>query len=372
MGTILEAINIFLYVYGVFFAFVALLGFGVQRNKERSYTSGSNILPEDITVLIPFRNESENLPALLECINALKYHPYQFIFINDHSEDGSQALVEAAKETLPITLISMEEGQTGKKNALRAGAKRVTTRYTLTWDADIVIAPEYFHRVAQLTDADMYILPAIFTSKSFFQSLFSFDVIVANAVNTGLAGWYRPIFASGANLLYSTRLFEDYDTHAKHGHISSGDDTFLLHDFIRNKADVRLSTDTRLAVKTEVPASFNAYFSQRLRWVSKTNALGDWLNTLMAIKQLLLMVAFVALLVWSAMHAFWFGLVYLLLCKCLTDFLIFSAYFKQTKQLRLLLLLPIAELWFPLYSLLLAIMVPFYKPKWKGREIVSS
>ncbi|GAB5416207.1 MAG: glycosyltransferase [Crocinitomicaceae bacterium] len=371
METILEAINIFLYVYGVFFAMIALLGFGMQRNKERGYNTGTKISLEEVTVLIPFRNEEENLPKLLESIQSLKQLPKRFVFIDDHSEDDSASLVNAVSDKLPITLIDLDGNSQGKKFALSEGAKQVATEFTLTWDADVVVAPNYFEGIASLSEADMYVLPALFSSKSFLQSLFTFDVVVANSVNAGLAGWRRPIFASGANLLYRTSSYQQFDSLKDHGHISSGDDTFLLRDFLRNKADIRVLTNPNVAIETNAPATFREYISQRLRWVSKTNALGDYLNTFIALKQLLLMLAFIGLIVWTVANSFWFGLGYLLLCKLITDFLVFSAYFKQVKQAKLLLMLPIAELWFPIYSIFLALLIPFYKPKWKGRTVVS-
>lgn len=371
METSIEWINYFLWGYGIFFALIALFGFSLQRNKERGYSEGEKMSANDVTVLIPFRNESENLPALLESIRNLALFPAEFIFIDDHSEDDSASIIKAQSEGLPIRIIQASTNSTGKKAALREGAKLVETEFTLTWDADVVVDSNYFKALQRVSEADMYVLPAIFSSKSFLQHLFTFDVVVANAVNTGLAGWRRPIFASGANLLYRTRIFEELDSIDKHGHISSGDDTFLLRDFTKNRAKVRLSTDPELAIVTPAPSDFKTYLSQRLRWVSKTNSLGDWLNTYIAVKQLLLMLAFVTLLVWTLLQGFWFGLIYLIACKTITDFLVFSAYFKQIKRSGLLLMLPFAELWFPLYSLLLAVLVPFYQPKWKGRKIVS-
>ncbi len=371
METTIEWINYFLWGYGIFFALVALFGFSLQRNKERGYSEGDKISANDVTVLIPFRNEEKNLPALLESIQNLSRFPAEFIFINDHSEDDSVAVLEARMEGFPIRIIHAPDGSEGKKNAIREGAKLVETTFTLTWDADVVVDENYFKALERMSEADMYVLPAIFSSKTFLQHLFTFDVVVANAVNTGLAGWRRPIFASGANLLYRTEMFERLDSIDRHGHISSGDDTFLLRDFTRNKAQVRLSSEPELAIKTPAPTTFREYLSQRLRWVSKTNALGDWLNTYIAVKQVLLMLAFVLLILWTVMQGFWFGLIYLVACKTITDFLVFSAYFKQIKRPGLLLMLPFAELWFPLYSILLTILVPFYKPSWKGRTIVS-
>lgn len=371
MGATLEWINYFLWGYGIVFATIALFGFSVQRNKERGYATGPKISAKDVTVLIPFRNEEQNVSVLLNSLQELTLFPAKIVFIDDHSEDDSLALVKSYESNLPIEIIRNPEGSEGKKAAIREGAKHVATEYTLTWDADIVVPSDYFKALERLSEADMYVLPAVFSSKSFMQHLYSFDVVVANAVNTGLAGWRRPIFASGANLLYKTSVFEELDSIRDHGHISSGDDTFLLRDFTRKKANVRMSTEPDLAVTTTAPTSFQEYLSQRLRWVSKTNSMGDWLNTIMASKQLVFMAVFIGLIALTIAHQFWFGLIYLIVCKTVTDFLVFSAYFKQIKRSRLLLVLPFAEIWFPLYSILLAVLIPFYRPKWKGRTIVS-
>lgn len=368
---IMEYVNLFLWLYGVFFAFVVLFGFAIQRNKERGYVVGEKIQSEEVTVLIPFRNEEKRLIGLLQSILQLEQLPYRFIFIDDHSDDASVGLIENTLLNLPFEIIQMKGRRQGKKHALREAAKLVDTEYTLTWDADIVVSPDYFCRLEDLGNADLYVLPALLTSENFLQRLFTFDVLVANAVNTGLAGWRRPIFASGANLLYRTECFEKYDSIDKHAHISSGDDTFLLRDFVQANADVRVVSSPAVAVKTPAPSTFQEYFQQRLRWVSKTNALGDSLNTVVAFVQLAFMVFFLALIVWAVVSVKWFYLLYLLICKMLTDLLVFGAYFKRIHYYKEMLLLPVAEIWFPIYSITLAVLIPFYKTEWKGRTVVS-
>jgi cellulose synthase/poly-beta-1,6-N-acetylglucosamine synthase-like glycosyltransferase len=58
--------------------------FGIQRlrvvNKNRKTMS-----LDEITVVIPFRNEAHNLEAFLNGIKSQRYQPEQWIFVNDHS-----------------------------------------------------------------------------------------------------------------------------------------------------------------------------------------------------------------------------------------------------------------------------------------------
>src|SRR3972149_10318722 len=49
-----------------------------------------------ISVIIAFRNEISNLPALLSALKEQEYPPilYEVILVNDHSDDGSDILVQ--------------------------------------------------------------------------------------------------------------------------------------------------------------------------------------------------------------------------------------------------------------------------------------
>ena len=369
---VLEFIIWYLIVYAVLIGVITLIGLGIQRNKEKVYEHQPEIDPSTITVLIPFRNEETRISVLLESILNLKQFPAEFIFIDDHSTDFSLKLIQEFREQLPhVSVISNPEMALGKKWALREGGKHVQTRYTLTWDADVVVASDYFEQIANLGHAEMYVLPAILEPKKVSHYIYEFDVVLANAFNAGLSGWSRPIFASGANLLYSTQTFEKLDSIAEHAHIASGDDTFLLRDFVNAKVDVRVHTSPELAIRTETPQSFGEYLNQRLRWVSKTNALNDALNTYVAILQFLLTAIFLGLLITTAVFCQWENLVYLLSSKILADFVLFFPYFNRIKRLKTLFFLPLAELWFPIYSIVIAVLMVFYKPKWKERTILN-
>ncbi len=364
-----ESVYLVLIFYCLFFAIQVFVGFLLQRRKERRYEQKGEILPSEITVIIPFRNEENRIRPLLQSILNLSQYPKRFIFVDDHSSDATVTIIEDTLIGVPFEIVSMNDVLEGKKYAIREGAKRVNSRYTLTWDADITVAPEYFEKLQQLGHADLYVLPAILEPSSAVQYLYEFDVVLGNAFNAGISGWMRPIFASGANLLYNTEAFQKYDSITAHAHVSSGDDTFLLGDFIRHKADVRLHTSCDLAIRTETPQSFREYLEQRLRWVSKTKALGDSLNTLVAMQQFfftLLIVSFTILL--FAMGQIDLAMI-MVLGKLSIDVVVFAPYFIRLRRTTTFLILPLAELWFPLFSLIIAVLIPFYQPKWKGRTV---
>ena len=65
----------------ILFYLVVFIGWSMHK---KSRDSGKSTIPlEEITVLIPFRNEYANLKHLLTQIGGLKTNPVKFIFIND-------------------------------------------------------------------------------------------------------------------------------------------------------------------------------------------------------------------------------------------------------------------------------------------------
>lgn len=351
---------------------VVVFGFSIQKAKERSYIKKSSTISRmDIVVLIPFRNEATRIQVLLNSIRKLDSYPKEFIFIDDHSNDASVEIIRSSLGEIPFRILEIPSGRTGKKEALRFGIEQSASRYILTWDADVVVKSDYFEAIERLEQADMYVLPAVLEGKNGLQRFYEMDVILANAVNVGLAGLKRPVFASGANLLYSRESYLEVENYDSHKHLASGDDTYLLRDFRDARKDVRLISDANYSIRTETPQSLGEFINQRLRWLGKTGNLKDHLATVTSIFQFLLSLAYAALLILAMVKGDWkhFFIVYLL--KTIVDIALFAPYFYRIRRFGSMLLLPIYELLFPAYNMLLLLLLPFYKPKWKGRAIYT-
>jgi len=350
-----------------------LLGIGLtfQWKKERTYLQKGNKLKlAEITVLIPFRNEENRIAVLLESILKSSVLPTKFLFIDDHSSDKSVEKINATLRDFPFEILTVPEGEFGKKKALRIGIEAVETPYFLTLDADVAFAENYFEQFEKLTPADLYILPAVLISKRWFEHFFEVDLLLVNALNTGLSGLKRPIIASGANLLVRKSAFEQYDCYETHAHIPSGDDIYLLRDFRNANAEVRVCTIPTFQVTTETPQSFSEFIHQRLRWVAKTGNVRDHLSTFLALGQFFLTIGFFSILVYLLFNSkFELALITFTL-KVLVDLLLFLPFFYRFKRMKAWLLLPIYQLLFPFYNLLILVLIPFFKPIWKGRESV--
>lgn len=365
-------IIIYLIVYGLIVGGVVLGGFLIHLRRSFQKNGTSKITTQEITVLVPFRNEEKRLDGLLTSILNSKKLPHKFIFIDDHSTDASVELIQNRLENVSFEILTLSDRLSGKKEALRAAIDTVQTKYILSFDADITFQPDYFNSLEELDEADMYVLPAVLVGKSLVELFYELDVALANALNTGLSSLARPIFSSGANFLFKKNVFDQVDDLESHAHMASGDDTYLLRDFRKNGKDIRLESSLNVAIKTDTPHSVKDFFDQRLRWVGKTTDMGDSLATVSAVGQFLLALAFFGGLIYFAIFGNWFDFKILLIGKVGLDLIFFLPFFLRTKRLVTWCLIPIYELAFPIYSMTLGILMLTYRPKWKGREIQSN
>lgn len=362
---------VFVAAYSLLIGTIVSVGLIRQKQKERKYVGGQ-IQLDEVVVLIPFRNEAHRISGLLNSIKKLNKHPRSFVFIDDHSSDGTAELVTTALEGIDHSILSLPEDVTGKKRALRFATKHTSSTWILTMDADVTLEAGYFDHLSQLGEADMYILPAIMVPVKTYEHFYAIDLYLVNAINAGLAGIARPIVASGANLLYRRSTFQLVDNLLSHGHSASGDDTYLLRDFRLNRTDVRMITDPKLAVFTETPQSLREFVDQRLRWVGKTGNMKDFLSTVLTVVQIVLTAGFMAILVAGFVAQNYALVAAIAGLKIAVDMSLFYGFFSRTKCLKSWWFIPVYEVIFPLYTLMMLVLVFTYRPKWKGRAIYEA
>ncbi|NDB33825.1 MAG: hypothetical protein EB023_00435 [Flavobacteriia bacterium] len=155
----------------------------------------------------------------------------------------------------------------------------------------------------------------------------------------------------------------------QHKHISSGDDLFSLRAFRKAERDIRLLADAGVAVLTPSTEGIRAFFQQRLRWISKTSKVQDPLANLLGIVQGILATAFLGGLLTLLFQQEFYHCWILLGFKFLVDWAVFSPYCFRFKRWGAWLLIPLVQLFSPLYFFSLLVCMPFVTPQWKGRKV---
>ncbi len=354
-------------IYISIYAFLGVLVLiGFKRQFSKSKLDSDFISLDQISVVIPFRNEAQNLEKLINSINCQSKFPQHIYFVNDHSEDDGAGLISNLK--CNFSIINLPENRFGKKEAIRLAVSSIKTDYVLTLDSDIDLNSSYFVSLEKLSKKDLLIFPVIMKGANLAQKFYELDYALSNAMNTSVSGLFRPFLASGANLLFSRSSFLKFDSYEKHRTIASGDDVFLLNDFRRNNCLIELVTEMSLSVSTAAPLTLKEFISQRLRWIGKGNNVGDQLSNSLALIAAMIHVGFFVLFVVQIINHEWIELILFVGLKMFLELIVYFPYFNKIKRLKTWKMLPFSTFIYPIYIVVLMVLLPVFKPKWKNRK----
>lgn len=257
--------------------YLALLWYcsaGVKRGQSKAveYDEVSN----RVSVIIPYRNEEINLPDLLSDLQAQDFSGQaEFIWVNDHSEDGGPEFLSGLTLDDPRHHLISLDNKTGKKAALSAGIEQAVYPVILTTDADCRVPVSWLKEVCAhfgQNDQAMLILPVKLTTGNGMLADFQLaEHLALQAVTFGMAGMGTPLIANGANLAFSKMAFNAVGGYSAHAATASGDDVFLLHDFTAQKKPVIPVLLRGLMVSTPATSNWSTFLAQRVRWASKSS-----------------------------------------------------------------------------------------------------
>ena len=106
----------------------------------------------ELTVIIPARNEEQNLSACLESLVAQSediFHlgrDWELIVVNDQSADRTAEIARSFPGVTLLEAAKLEKGWTGKNNAIWTAARKARGRWLLFTDADTIHEPGDLHR----------------------------------------------------------------------------------------------------------------------------------------------------------------------------------------------------------------------------------
>jgi len=106
-----------------------------------------------LSIIIPFFNEQEVLPLCLSRLQPLlqsQGYPYEIIFVDDGSTDGSVALLREAAQLNPVVRVVCLSRNFGKEAAMSAGLAHARGAAVIVLDADLQDPPEL---IPEMVDA---------------------------------------------------------------------------------------------------------------------------------------------------------------------------------------------------------------------------
>jgi glycosyltransferase involved in cell wall biosynthesis len=106
----------------------------------------------EVTVIIPARNEEQNLAACLQSLVAQGEDVFQLgrdwdlIVVDDNSTDRTAEIARSFPRVILLQAAKLEKGWTGKNNAIWTAARKARGRWILFTDADTIHEPGDLHR----------------------------------------------------------------------------------------------------------------------------------------------------------------------------------------------------------------------------------
>ena len=364
---------------------IALLTYGFDKVEDFKL---QDLQPKTkFSVVIPFRNEAENLPKLLDSISKLNYPKamFEIILIDDDSEDDSVSIIEnfvntsrKNHDTLIDNIKIIKNTRTSnspKKDAITSAIKVSKFNWIVTTDADCIL-PKYwldtFDECIQTRQAHCIVAPVTYHGKTSFLNRFqTLDFLSLQGATIGGFGIKKPFMCNGANFAYCKSDFYTVNGFEGNTTISSGDDVFLLEKLRHLDAKKIHYLKSKHAIVTTNPTeTTKQLIQQRLRWASKTSNYKYWFAKLVGLIVLLGNLIFIGLIpaVLFTNLSLKIGIA-LFVIKFSIDFLLLFKTSRFFKQENLLLSYLLSSFIYPFFNVYIAFLSFFTSYEWKGRNV---
>lgn len=324
------------------------------------------------SIIVPFRNEAKNLPILLESLSKLNYpmELFEVILVDDDSEDKFK--VPSLKFKVSV-IKNIRVTNSPKKDAIVTAMEIVNTDWIITTDADCAVNTNWLltlDNYIQLHDVSMIAGAVTYDcGNSFLHHFQQLDLASLQGATIGSFGIKKGFMCNGANFAYTKSLFQALNGFNGNDGIASGDDVFLLQKAIAQFPEkVHYLKSQNNIVTTQSLNDWKSLFYQRVRWASKTSSYQSWFGKGLGI------LVFMGNLSWLLALPCWFlgltsfqNIILLFVLKFIVDSILIYKTNDFLTQVKTRYLIP-SSLFYPFFSVSVALYSLFGKYEWKGRK----
>ncbi|MFY8021778.1 MAG: glycosyltransferase [Bacteroidia bacterium] len=331
------------------------------------------------TILIPVRNEEEQILANLNSLKGLNYSlsNFEVHIINDHSNDQTEPIVrefQINNPSFPLRLINLKDFPNirNKKEAITFGVEHAQSDWIVLTDGDCKRSSDWLLALNEIIaekPCTMIYAPVEFSSNRTFEHLQALEFMGLVGIGGAAIRIKNPNMCSAANLAFKKDVFLEVGGYKDNQHIASGDDEFLLHKVFKFYPDqVFFLKDIRALVSTSPNASVEQLANQRRRWVSKSTRYDNrYITAILAAAYLFNLSIVLNFIVGIFNPAFLqTALIQIAVKTCIEGLFLFDILrFFQKRFLIWYLIL--AEPFHIIYVIIIGIWANFASYNWKGR-----
>ncbi|MCP4633851.1 MAG: glycosyltransferase [candidate division Zixibacteria bacterium] len=333
-----------------------------------------------VTVIIPARNEADNIANLIDGLKQQDYPEDKIMFriIDDFSTDNTFEIVSGTIENdIRFKILKLSEQKeflaetplSSKKRVIDFGIKKAGTDVLLFTDADCIVSPTWVSSMVRKLSEDYSIVAGYvgFRYGTFIEGILALESLATRIIASGSIGLGGAVTCSGGNLCYRKSVYEKIGGLEKFGSSFSGDDTLFIQEAINKGAKAVFNFDSKSFVYTRERGTIKDIFIQRLRRLGITTNFK--LNMFLASGFLFLYCYLLALtpILIIADNTLTMSLLTTWIWKFIVDLIIlrFGARIFQNRDL--LKFLPVTGLIYPYYIAIVGTFSFAIKGSWKGR-----
>lgn len=355
-------------------------------------TKGDEHFNTFITVIVPVRNEEENILSIINAIQNQEYPSrlFEIIIVDDHSTDDTIKLASPfVSDHLQLISINEQSDENNfvayKKRAIEMGIEMAKGTLIITTDADCTMKTTWLKTIAayyELYHPEMIVMPvSIKSNNSFLETFQSLDFMSLQGITA--AAVYKKIhgMCNGANLAYTKKVFYEVNRFKGIDHIASGDDMLLMHKISKKHKDrIHYLKSKEVIVETQAEKSISDFINQRIRWASKADKYED-----KSLLPVLFLVYLVNVILLFSLGSLFFGrfifniqhssfniskifLIFLLI-KTVVELLFLYPVSRFFGKQQMLWLFPLFQPFHILYTVIAGWFGKFGTYHWKGRKL---
>ena len=370
-------LGIFAILLGHYSSFLFSILIGLRKLKP----SEPNQIPEEfVSIIVPFRNESENILSNIKSLSTQNFakENYEVIYVNDNSTDNSFQILNDYKSPQNVKILSLPDDYSPnahKKRAIRYGIENSSGEIIITTDADCVYSKNWLTSMLFNFDDETGFIsgPVEFLNEDkIFSKLQKLEFAGLVITGAGLIGIGKPTICNAANIAYRKKTYREVNGFYDQMDLSSGDDELLMQKIAKDtNYRVKFSLFNDSIVKTSPSKSIDEFYHQRKRWASK----GLFYKNTGLISMLILIYLFYVTLILqpflvslvSSVFIYTFG--FSLLIKFVLEYMILLKGKRMIFSGLSLKLFLFAEILQVPYIIIAGISGIFGNLEWKGRKI---